>query len=345
MGRRLVRIAAISIAAVALGCEASENDRPETAGVEAVSGGTPPPAAPPPTTAPPAPGEPVWTSIRIADAAEEGLIGGFVPDGGGGLWAFAAQPAQLFHTPRLGEAWTAHRAPQDEGFASLAWFDASRRGALVGQSGRTWTTVDGGAAWKEGARLWSGASVRGAAWDGERGTAVGDGGRIAVTDDGGASWRVSTAPTQETLYGAAARGASRWAVGENGAALFSADGGGAWSAVPVGVRSALFAVRMGADGRGFACGGDGTLVATENDGATWAPEPSGVGSTLYALARDAGGTWWAAGLENVVLRRRDRGAWERVRTPEARHAWTALHAGREGFVTGGYGGAVAFRRE
>ena len=214
--------------------------------------------------------------------------------------------------------------PQGNDLRAQSWIDANH-GWIVGVSGTTLMTVDGGHSWVEqdavgeGIRDLTGVSFINAT----TGWAVGVSASVQHTTDGGATWVAQTAntvPAARNFRSVSFFNANVGvAVGDAGATTstiqYTSDGGAHWRAATTACTASLTNVDMVSATTGWAVGAGGALVKTSDGGATWIVqqqlttagltgvsfEPSGlvgyvvgnvngVAWTVYKTA-DGGATW------------------------------------------------------
>jgi len=171
-----------------------------------------------------------------------------------------------------GTNWTAQTTaclPTTATMSAVYFLDASR-GWMVGTSGWTARTTDGGANWSctqatPTSTTWNAVHFISAS----TGWAVGSSGRIYRTTDGGATWVPQTSTTTSTLFAVRFSDANNgWAVGAAGVVLYTQNGGTNWTRQsPVGTNQNLNGVYFTPGGlEGWAAGNSGVVLHTPSGG-------------------------------------------------------------------------------
>ncbi len=179
----------------------------------------------------------------------------------------------------------------------------------VGDSGRVYHSVDGGANWGSsplGVQTFRSVfTMSTSIW------MVGDGGAYYRSTNAGGSW------TPQTLNGGTRLNAitfasptKGWAVGNGGSVVATTNGGSNWSSQTSGIVQALYGLSFLDTLTGYACGAAGKLLKTTNSGTTWSStgdvvwtknilSVSASGQTVYVTGTDGfcskstnGGTTW-----------------------------------------------------
>ncbi len=194
-------------------------------------------------------------------------------------------------------------------------FESADHGRMLGQSGTTYVTDDGGATW-------------------------------AV---------VGREPTPPVAFQALTRApdGTVWAVGstgdgdEGGAGVVwrSVDGGATWEALddPLFGAAGFTQVVAVAGGEAWVAGDGGRILHTSDAGQTWRQQPTGVGSSFTGLAFSDAEHGWAVspGMRGTVLRTTDGGDHWRLTAVGARERYfTVLASGTEIWL-----GGMAYRSE
>jgi photosystem II stability/assembly factor-like uncharacterized protein len=182
---------------------------------------------------------------------------------------------------------------------------AGTTGLLVGESGLTLSTLDGGKTWRQEVLPGAAApTLRGIGLDGEALVAVvGDRGTLMLGDMEGREWRrVETGVEQDLHSISLVSGVCGWTVGEDGLILFY-DGNKTHkqnSGVSVSLRGASFAE----NGPGFVVGASGTVLVSENYGKKWTKLETETDANLHAVCCVGGeqGLCWAVGENGAILR-------------------------------------------
>lgn len=177
----------------------------------------------------------------------------------------------------------------------------------VGDSGKVWRSVTGGATWfarpRLGARALRDVQVRGRTF-----VVVGDSGRVWRSTDAGGAWTLATLPGAPDLRGLAWPSPDTlFAVGAGGAVFVSADAGQSWSPQASGTAATLNAVAFRDPLAGWAVGAGGAAVRTLDGGATWTPVALGTPHALRSVAA-RGSTVWIVGERGAAFRSLTAGA-------------------------------------
>ena len=213
-----------------------------------------------------------------------------------------------------GATWAAVSVPTGEDLQAIA-VPADRTVVVAGKGGTLLTSGDAGHTWlphvvtpddllclafPDAHNGWAG----GGATFGETRA------EVLRTDDGGLTWRAVDLPVwgrvRDLWFVDAQVG---WAAVEDwgidgdrpqGAILATADGGDTWvrQATTAGI---LLAVRVAADGFGWACGERGSVLQTADAGLTWVARDAGTDSSIQALAAPAPGDVWLAGAGGALI--------------------------------------------
>lgn len=171
-----------------------------------------------------------------------------------------------------GTNWTAQATaclPTTATMNAVYFLDASR-GWMVGTSGWTARTTDGGANWSctqatPTSTTWNAVHFISAS----TGWAVGNSGRIYRTTDGGVTWVPQTSTTTSTLFGVRFSDVNNgWAVGAAGTVVYTQNGGSNWTRQsPVGTNQTLNGVYFAPGGlEGWAVGANGVILHTVSGG-------------------------------------------------------------------------------
>lgn len=189
---------------------------------------------------------------------------------------------------------------QAQGFHAAATKDGIDAWA-VGDSGRVWRSLDGGADWVPGV-------IGGAHWRAVRADAftvllAGDSAKVLRSADNGGTWSAAT-------------------------------GLGA-----VNVTTHWRALGRASAARVFVCGDGGRIARSDDDGATWTLQTSGASQNLDALCFTDAAHGWCAGDAGVLLATSDAGAhWNATALPTTRALYAVAAQGASVWV-GGEAGA------
>lgn len=171
-----------------------------------------------------------------------------------------------------GTSWSAQTTaciPAAATMNSVYFLDASR-GWMVGTSGWTARTTDGGANW-----ACTQATPASTTWNAvhfvtaSTGWAVGNSGRIYRTTDGGATWSPQTSTTTSALFAVRFSDANNgWVVGAAGMVLYTQNGGSTWTRQSqVGTNQDLNGLYFAPGGlEGWTVGASATLLHTVSGG-------------------------------------------------------------------------------
>ena len=163
-----------------------------------------------------------------------------------------------------------------------------------------------------------------------RAVAVGAFGTILLSNDGGQTWN-SIAPQDWTgysqegeqphLYDASVddKGVAT-VVGEFGLVLRTADAGKTWQILHKGDAS-LFALRLFADGSGYAVGQNGAALHTADGGKTWQDIDVGTKAILLGVQAGDNGKVLISGMHDMLISSDQGKTWSHVGDADASSSW------------------------
>jgi photosystem II stability/assembly factor-like uncharacterized protein len=228
---------------------------------------------------------------------------------------------------------------------STCFFNA-QEGWIVGELGRIFRTVDGGATFLRTDTGTRSAFLSVACLPDRSVIAVGQYGLAMRSRDGGTSWqKLPTGANRNLLAVAFASDRVGVAVGDYGTIVRTEDGGNTWSKVslptdiplPEDIAEIiepgdvlLYDAQFVDDHTGWIVGEFGVILVTHDGGTTWMAQKSPVDTTLFGVNFPDVQHGWAVGIEGVMLRTEDGGAtWVQQKVP-----------GHKGFVLSLYDVAV-----
>lgn len=183
---------------------------------------------------------------------------------------------------------------------------------IVGQGGRIFRSLDGGANWQ-----WLRSNVHRDLNDVEflsrrTGYVVGRGGLALRTTNGGVRWQRLATGTGRALEAVDfVGGRNGWAVGASGVILATTDRGATWVRQAAGITTQdLEGVSFPDTQNGWAVGVRGTILHTADGGATWLPQVSSTTQPLFDVVFADAQVGWAVGGDIdhwVILATRDGG--------------------------------------
>lgn len=206
---------------------------------------------------------------------------------------------------------------------------AGERVVAVGANGYVILSDDGGASYRQAARVPVDFTLTGVAFaDARNGWAVGHGGAVIHSADGGEHWDLQRLETgvDQPLYSVYFRDAQNgWAAGLWSLLLHTEDGGKSWNQVKLpaleGLKRAdlnLLKIFAGPDAALYIAAEQGTLFRSGDDGAHWQGVKTGANASLWAGAVSGAGTLIVGGLGGKLLRSADGGAsWQAAAAPAA----------------------------
>ena len=235
-------------------------------------------------------------------------------------------------------------------------FASENEGWVVGDLGRVYKTVDGGATWERQTPSGRDPMLGIACLDGKQAWLSSIAGRVFKTVDGGATWTPQQTPVKRNLFKIAFATPQRGtAVGDFGAIVHTEDGGTTWqevtlpedfklpdSALDSGVLpndALLYGLSFVDDTHGWISGEFGTILATQDGGTTWKQQTTGLESTLFGIDFLDRNTGIAVGIDSVILRTDDGGAtWKPIRSPfDERSYYEVVLSPEYAWIVGGQG--------
>jgi len=235
-------------------------------------------------------------------------------------------------------------------------FASADEGWVVGDLGRVFKTVDGGATWQRQEASGRDPMLGISCLDGKQAWLSSIAGRVFKTSDGGATWALQQTPVKRNLFKIAFVSPQRGtAVGDFGAIVHTEDGGTTWteivlpedfklpdSALDSGVLpndALLYGMSFVDENHGWIAGEFGTILATTDGGTTWKQQASGLESTLFGIHFSDANTGLAVGIDSVILRTDDGGTtWKPLKSPfQERSYYEVGLSGPYAWIVGGQG--------
>lgn len=198
---------------------------------------------------------------------------------------------------------------QDSSHSWLGIHVASPRQCwVVGDSGWTGRTSDGGATWLF-RQAYPNVTLYDVSFtDSLYGWACGDSGVVVHTTDGGATWAQQASGTGRELLAIAFLNRKQgFATGDSGTLLRTGDGGTTWAMVATGVTAEFAALSFGDSLHGWIIGEGGTTLETSDRGQTWQVIRQGTTERIQALSFVDDQTGWMSTWEGNIWATQDGG--------------------------------------
>jgi len=187
------------------------------------------------------------------------------------------------------------------------WFQDAQNGWVVGNSGTSIFTTDGGQAWSS-INLTNDDLKDVVFFDQSVGLIVGDNGRIFRTTDGGVNWSQVTSGTNSNILAVAfGESGMACAAGRDGLILRSFDSGASWTVAETGTTRYRGAASIGAPDA-WVVGDGGKIRATTDGGINWNDQSSGTSSDLHDVFFLTATEGWIAGQNDLLHYTNDGGA-------------------------------------
>lgn len=190
----------------------------------------------------------------------------------------------------------------------------SSAGWAVGDGGRVFRTIDGGASWAQSNVPGFSGALRAVHFlNATTGWAAGDNAQLFKSFDGGASWShvpmFFNAQYTDVFFADAQRG---W-IAAGSSVLITTDGGASWTGWPIGggARADRLSVLGGA--WLWCTGTAGIIAASTNGGTSWSQQFSSAGTALFDVSMGDLFSGFAVGSNGSIYRTSDGGAqWQLI---------------------------------